>query len=159
MGRGQEDQEPNDLQRGPSVNCRPRSGAQCRKGEVLVRPSEVFEITGSAPHGHVAVVLALLRKLKLDRVLHSRPSREHSLCIAMIAMRLLEPGSKLATARSLSAASADTTWDSLLDLGEVSAEDLYAALDWLQRRQPHIERTLAKRHVQDRTLVLYAMVL
>ncbi len=124
-------------------------------GEELVRLSEAFETTGATAHGHVAVVIALLRKLGLDRMLHSRPSRERSLCIAMIVMRLLESGSKLTTARSLSAAKSKTTLGSLLDLGEVTAEDLYAALDRLQQRRPHIVRALAKRHLQDGTLVLY----
>ncbi len=103
-------------------------------------------------------MLALLRKLRLDRILHACPNRERSLCMAIIVMHLLELGPKLATARMLSAANTDTTLGSLLDLEEVSAEDLYAALDWLHQRQRHIERSLGRRHLQDGALVLYVMV-
>jgi hypothetical protein len=37
----------------------------------------------------------------------------------------------------------------------VDEDELYAALDWLVERQPAIETALAKRHLSDRTLVLY----
>jgi hypothetical protein len=51
--------------------------------------------------------------------------------------------------------------NSQLGLGAVDDDELYAALDWLHERHPHvrarspaIESALAKRHLQNDTLVL-----
>jgi hypothetical protein len=63
--------------------------------------SESFRITRSLPHGHVQAVLGVVRALGLDRLLGSKLSPERNLALAMIVGRILEPGSKLATARSL----------------------------------------------------------
>jgi transposase len=52
----------------------------------------------------------------------------------------------------------DTASSSLgeaLGLGEIADDELYAALDWLLARQSAIETALAKRHLQNGTLVLY----
>ena len=43
----------------------------------------------------------------------------------------------------------------MLDLGTVDPKELYAAMDWLVARQAAIEQRLAKRHLQEHTLVLY----
>jgi transposase len=43
----------------------------------------------------------------------------------------------------------------MLGLSAVADDELYAALDWLLARQPAIETALARRHLQDGTLVLY----
>jgi transposase len=43
----------------------------------------------------------------------------------------------------------------VLGLGEVDDDQLYTALDWLLARQAAIETALAKRHLQNGTLVLY----
>ena len=43
----------------------------------------------------------------------------------------------------------------MLNLGTVDPKELYAAMDWLVERQPAIEQRLAKRHLQEHTLVLY----
>ena len=37
----------------------------------------------------------------------------------------------------------------------VTAKEVYAALDWLGRAQPAIEKALARRHLEDGCLVLY----
>src|SRR5512132_1842604 len=42
-----------------------------------------------------------------------------------------------------------------LGLGVVTAKEVYAALDWLGRAQPAIEKALARRHLEDGCLVLY----
>lgn len=126
------------------------------RGEVLVPAEEVFEIVRSLAHGHVAAVLGLiLGALGLDRLLSRTPCRERDLCVAMIAARILEPGSKLATARRLDAESATSTLGEVLGLGTVEADELYAAMDWLLSRQSKIEAGLAKRHLTNGTLVLY----
>jgi len=42
----------------------------------------------------------------------------------------------------------------VLGIGELDEDELYTALDWLHERQPSIENALAKRHLQNGTLVL-----
>lgn len=125
------------------------------RGESFVSADEAFQIVRSRPHGHVAAVLGTLEKLGLDRLIASRRSAERDRCVALIVSRVLTPGSKLATARQLSGESATSTLGEELDLGEVEAEDLYAAMDWLLERQGKIEQALAKRHLTNGTLVLY----
>jgi hypothetical protein len=60
-------------------------------------PKGTFEIMRSLPHGHVAAVLAMMGQLKVDQLLQAGPQRARVL--ALIAQRLLQPASKLATAR------------------------------------------------------------
>jgi len=73
----------------------------------------------------------------------------------MIASRILEPGSKLATARALAAETRHSTLGELLGLEEVDEDELYAAMDWLLPRQAELESALAQRHLFEGTLVLY----
>lgn len=110
-----------------------------------------FEIERSLPHGHVLAVLGELRKLGLDKLLAARPSRERELAIAMIVSRVLRPDSKLATARSL----AHTTLAATLCVEQATEDELYAAMDWLLRRQPAVEQGLAARHLAEGGVVLY----
>ena len=112
----------------------------------------------SLPHGHVAAALGMLRKLGLDRILSQggrQPRREVALCTAMIVARLIDPASKLATARGLDEETATCSLGQVLDLGMVDEQELYEALDWLVGQQERIERTLARRHLRHGTLVLY----
>ncbi|MHC4225111.1 MAG: IS1634 family transposase [Planctomycetota bacterium] len=125
------------------------------RDEPLMAPSEAFAIQRSRPHGHVAAVLGTLKKLGLDRLLAARRGPERDCAVALIASRVLAPDSKLATARTLDAESATSTLGEMLGLETVEAEDLYAAMDWLEARQAKIEKALAKRHLHDGTLVLY----
>jgi Transposase DDE domain len=128
---------------------------QVLKGHTTVGPrlQQAFEITRSLPHGQVAAVLAMLRQLKLEQVLQPGPQR--ALILALIAQRLLQPGSKLAAARALRSATAHSTLGQELAVGEVDEDDLYQALDWLLPQQPAIEAALARRHLGEGTLVLY----
>ena len=124
-------------------------------GAAVARLHDAFDIQRSLPHGHVAAVLGTLRKLRLDRTIAGADSPERRRVLAMIVARILDPGSKLATARGLAA---DTARDSLaetLGLGEIDEDDLYAVMDWLLERQDAIERRLARRHLKDGALVLY----
>jgi transposase len=114
-----------------------------------------LEITRSLPHGHVAAVLGVLRKIGLESVLGSQPSRERDLIVAMMVSRLLHPGSKLSTFHALRAETAQSTLAEELKLEEVEPQEFYAALDWLLARQTRIENKLAKRHLAEGTLVLY----
>jgi len=73
----------------------------------------------------------------------------------MIAARILDPASKLATARGLHSDTLHSSLGQSLALDSADETELYAAMDWLLARQPRIERELAKRQLQDGALVLY----
>ncbi len=114
-----------------------------------------FEIVRSRPHGHVAAVLGTVRRLNLDGLLAPRPDRHRTLALALIVARVLEPRSKLATARSLDPDTLTSTLGELLGLGRADEDDLYATMDWLLARQARVEQALARRHLSDGSLVLY----
>jgi transposase len=114
-----------------------------------------FLISRSRPHGHVAAVLGSLRKLKLDSILDPHPSRHRDLVIAMIVARILDPASKLATARGLHSDTLHSSLGELLNLDSADETELYGAMDWLLPRQERIERELAIRHLSNDSLVLY----
>ena len=115
------------------------------KGQRLVSPEEAFAIERSLPHGHVEAVLAMTRRLGLDRLIAPKRSPERDRVLAMVVGRLLHPGSKLATARRWHS----TTLAQELDLGDADEDDLYEAMDWLLARQERIERRLAQRHLRE----------
>ena len=125
------------------------------KDEPLVGRDDAFDIVRSLPHGHVAAVLGTLRTLRLDRLIDPAHSPQRERVLAMVAARILDPGSKLATARGLAEATARNTLAEELSLGPLDEDDLYASMDWLLERQDRIERGLAKRHLGEGTLVLY----
>jgi len=75
--------------------------ALLRGGTVVERLEKSFEVTRSRPYGHVAAVLGTLRKTGLDRIIGGKGLREHALSVAMIVARIIDPQSKLATARGL----------------------------------------------------------
>ena len=114
-----------------------------------------FRITRSLPHGHVAAVLGSLRQLQLDSLLDPRPSRQRDLVIAMIVARILEPASKLATARGLHADTLHHSLGEVLQLDSADETELYQAMDWLLPRQARLEQQLAQRHLSNGGLVLY----
>jgi hypothetical protein len=55
------------------------------KDEAVVAPPERLAIERSLPHGHVAAVLGMTRKLGLDRLLPRRPERLARLALALVA--------------------------------------------------------------------------
>jgi len=69
---------------------------------------------------------------------------------------ILEPASKLATARGFHPDTATSSLAALLGLDQALDEtQLYDAMDWLLPRQQSIENALAKRHLTEGSLVLY----
>jgi hypothetical protein len=71
----------------------------------------------SLPHGHVAAAIGKLRQLGLERLLSQggrQPRRAVALCIAMIVARLIDPASKLATARGIDDATASCSLGQVL---------------------------------------------
>ncbi|HEY5986612.1 MAG TPA: IS1634 family transposase [Streptosporangiaceae bacterium] len=125
------------------------------KGETLIPPDQAFQIVRTLPHGHVAAVLGTLRRLQLDQLLAREASRPRDLVVAMIVARILDPRSKLATARGLGGETRFSSLGELLQLEAADEDALYRAMDWLLPRQARIEEALAKRHLAEGTLVLY----
>jgi transposase len=121
------------------------------KGEKFVAAAEAFRTTGGLPHGHVCAVLGTLRKLQLDTLIASEPSRQRDICLALIVERILFPASKLASLRHWHA----TTLASELALTDVTEKEVYQALDWLLTRQSAVERKLARRHLREGAPILY----
>jgi len=122
------------------------------KGENLVS-TDAFEIVenGSPAHGHVDAVMTAMRRLDFSGFICSRRSRQRDLVVAMVAARILEPQSKLATTLWW----ADTTLPEILDVSDADEDDLYNAMDWLLERQSGIENKLAGRHLENNALALY----
>jgi hypothetical protein len=114
-----------------------------------------FQISRSLPHGHAAAVLGCLRNLKLDAMLDSVSSRQRDLVVAMIVARILDPASKLATARGLNSDTLSSSLGDLLGLASANESELYDAMDWLLPRQAQVEQELAKRQLSGGGLVLY----
>jgi hypothetical protein len=121
------------------------------RGEQVGPLTEAFEIERSLPHGHVLAVLGCLRQLGLDRLLAARPRREREVAVAMIVSRILQPDSKLATARSWKT----STLAAQLGVEDADEDELYATMDWLLACQPKVEKRLAERHLSEGGLVLY----
>ena len=112
------------------------------KGTALVPASEAVAITRSVPHGHVAAVHAMARKLGLPGLLGpAGPQRD--LALALVISRVVAPGSKLSTLTWWD----DTTLGTDLGVADAAAGDIYAAMDWLGHRQDEIEAQLAARHL------------
>ena len=123
------------------------------KGHNLVSTDELFEIVedGSPSHGHVEAVMIAMQRLGFAGLVSSKKSRQRDLVVAMVAARILNPQSKLATTRWWGS----TTLPDMLGVGNAGEDDLYEAMDWLLERQDKIEKKLAKRHLQEGGLALY----
>ena len=124
-------------------------------GTVIPSEKEAIIIVRSLPHGHVAAALGVARKIGLDRLIGPDGNRCRDLVLALVVSRVLDPSSKLATARALSPDTAASSLGAELGLEAVDEEELYRALDWLAARQEAIETALARRHLAGGTLVLY----
>ena len=121
------------------------------QGEQFVSVAERFEIIASHAHGHVQAVMAAMERLGFASLLGSKPSRERSLVLAVVAARLLAPQTKLATTRWWHT----TTLAEEFGVADADEAELYAAMDWLLARQSAIEKKLAARHLEADSLVLY----
>ena len=126
------------------------------KGGTAVESVEgSFEVVRSRAHGHVAAVLGTVRRVGLERMLRGQWCRERDLVVAMVVARIIEPCSKLATARGLKSETGSSTLGEMLGVEWADEDALYGALDWLVRRQGRIEQALASRHLNEGVLVLY----
>jgi transposase len=121
------------------------------RGETLVAPSDAFEKLKDRQHGACEAIRIAMRRLGFESLLEARRSRERDLVVAMVAARILQPRSKLATSRSWS------RYTLCADLGVDGAneKELYSAMDWLLERQARVEKKLAARHLRNGSLALY----
>jgi hypothetical protein len=126
-----------------------------RGGVAVPSAAEVFTVERTLPHGHVAAVLGSARGSGAMTWFGSAPKELQPVLMAMLVARLISPASKLATHRLLHDDTANSSLGRVLGVGQCSADDLYAALDWLHDAQPSIERRLARQHLVGSTLVLY----
>lgn len=125
------------------------------KGEAVGPAAGEMELAEARPHGHVAAVVGTMQNLGFDRLLASRKSREKDLALALVAGRVLHPGSKLSLSRLLDSGSRASTLAQVLGVEGADENELYEAMDWLVARQAKIEDALAKRHLTNGCLVLY----
>ena len=114
------------------------------KGEALAAAPDAPAVTiaRSLPHGHVAAVYAMARKLGMPALL-GPAGRPRDLALALIISRVVAPGSKLSTL----AWWGDVTLGADLGLEDATTDEAYAAMDWLEARQDAIEGKLARRHL------------
>ena len=124
---------------------------QSLQGRTFVPLDDAIEITRSRAHGHVAAVRKIFQDLDLARLICPQPCRERNLVEAMIIARIINPQTKLATTRWWHT----TTLPEDLGVADADEDELYAAMDWLLKRQDNIEAKLAKRHLGKDSLVLY----
>jgi Transposase DDE domain len=126
------------------------------RGEPMLPASQAVQIVRALPHGHVLAALSIAQHIELDGLFPPRaPRRKRELAYALVIARLLDPAAKLATARMLDPATASHSLGEMLQLGGVTANELYATLDWLGTEQSFIEAKLARRHLRNGALLLY----
>jgi hypothetical protein len=121
------------------------------RDEPLAPVDALVEVVASAHHGHVQAVRTTMQRLGFDALIAARPCRERALVMAMVAARILEPDSKLATTRWWHT----TTLPADLGVSDADEDALYEAMDWLLARQERIEQKLAARHLRPGGFVLY----
>jgi Transposase DDE domain len=116
------------------------------KGQALVPAEAACTITRSLPHGHVAAVAAMARRLGFPGLL-GPPCRSRDLVLGLIISRVIRPASKLSTLSRW----ADCTLGPDLGVAGASTDEVYAAMDWLADRQDAIEKKLAAQHLGPAT--------
>jgi len=119
-----------------------------------VVPKEEFKILNSREYGASAACAALIKDLGLHKAVFSRPS-EDWVCasLAMIAGRLVYAGSKLSLSQC---SSYSALWEACGIDGDIDVNThCYAAMDRLFQRQEAIQKSLAKKHLANGTLILY----
>ena len=121
------------------------------RDEPLAPAEALFEVIASSHHGHVQAVRTTMQQLGFEGLIGSRPSRERDLVVAMVAARIVDPDSKLATTRWWHT----TTLPADLGVSDADEDALYEAMDWLLARQARIEQKLAARHLRAGGFVLY----
>jgi DDE family transposase len=119
-------------------------------GKTLVDADAGVEVTRSLPHGHVAAVHQMARKLGFPALM-GPPGPQRDLAYALVVSRVARPASKLSTIGWWG----DTTLGPDLGVAGASTDEVYEAMDWLLARQDGIEAALARRHLRDGGMALF----
>lgn len=119
-------------------------------GRRHVVAGEDFEIERALPHGHVAALWELARKLGMPALL-GPPCVQRDIALGFIIARAAKPASKAGTTKWW----ADSTLGADLVPASTSHDDVHAAMDWLVRRQGTIEASLARHHLAEGSMMLY----
>ena len=117
------------------------------RGERFVQESvltESIDIQNTIPSGHVNAVKLAMERLGMAKLIDPKASPEKDLILGLIAARILEPESKLATSTWWKT----NTLASEFGIEDADENDIYRAMDWLLARQSTIENRLAQRHVK-----------
>jgi Transposase DDE domain len=114
------------------------------KGQTLIAAGSEFSKARSLPHGDVAAVAAMARKLELAALL-GPACRARDIVVALVISRVVRPKSKLCTL----AWWPNTTLGVDLGVADACTDEIYAAMDWLTGRQDRIEKKLAARHLAE----------
>jgi transposase len=124
------------------------------RGEVVPKDSpQAFQTLSSREYGASYALLQLAKELELDRALYSRNEPWVQDCLAMIVGRIVYAGSKLALSNQWKNTA---LWELCGVEGPVDVEEhCYRPMDRLLERQKAIQRTLARKHLQDGHIVLY----
>ncbi len=94
-------------------------------GTAIENLSESFSIVRSLPYGHVAATLGTLRKIDLHNLIALESTRHRALIEAMIVARIIEPRSKLATARGFNSETCSSSLSQILGVEKADADELY----------------------------------
>ena len=70
------------------------------QGETFVPLGQTFEISRSRAQGHVHAVATAMQRLGFASLIAAKPCRERDLVLAMVASRIIDPQTKLATVRT-----------------------------------------------------------
>lgn len=112
------------------------------KGQDLVPAGGDFTVLRALPHGHIAAVAVMARRLGLTALL-GRSSRTRDLVWALIVSRVIDPSSS----RSALTRWSDSTLASDLGVDGATTDEVHAAMDWLLARRDAIENELVDRHL------------
>ena len=117
-------------------------------------PKADFKILSSREFGASYVALSIAKELGLHKMIHSHYSQDWvKSSLAMIIGRLVFQGSKLSLSHC---SSYSALWEVCGIAGNIDVDThCYESMDKLFVRQEAIQQALAKKHLQDGTLVLY----
>ena len=122
------------------------------KGVSLCEATRQFTVAATTPAGHVRAIRSAMDRLGMAELVSSKPCCERDLVLALVAQRLIAPGSKLEASLSFG----DTTVPQEFGIPADTDENaIYAAMDWLVGRQPFIEKKLAARHLTSGSMAFY----
>lgn len=99
------------------------------QSEPLSGLGEKMTIHRCLPRGNVDAVLAILRSIGMEQMLASRPLWQRNLVVAMLADRVISPGSKLNCSRGMNDETAQNKLVDELRPGDVDVHELYRAMD------------------------------